>query len=95
MVARCRATSFWNIWDFANDAPHEQYAQFNPKNGVPTSNCKMTAWDIYLVLLSQDDYKIRPNLTINLGFAVRILRRNVLQGRQSQHRAVWHRALRF
>ena len=56
----------WNIWDFANDAPHEQYAQFNPVNGVPTSNRqddRLNMWADSRRMIS----RLRPNLTVNLG----------------------------
>jgi len=58
--------SFWNIWDFANDAPHEQYAQFDPLTGVPTSARQDNRLNIFSGFV-QDDYKLRPNLTVNAG----------------------------
>jgi hypothetical protein len=51
------AYNFLNIWDFLNDAPNGETGTFNPLTGTPTTNRQDT----------RDDYKIRPNLTLNLG----------------------------
>jgi hypothetical protein len=57
---------FNNLWDFANDAPWSEGGEFNSATGVPFSNREDNRSDIYGVFV-QDDYKIRPNLTINAG----------------------------
>ncbi len=60
--------TYWvgNPWSFANDAPHEQVANFDPKTGAFT---ELTAYvrSKYYAVFAQDDWKIRPNLTLNLG----------------------------
>jgi len=58
--------NFKNLWDFANDAPYFESGQFDHATGVPFANRqddRLTMWGFFV----QDDYKIRPNLTINLG----------------------------
>lgn len=57
---------FNNLWDFANDAPWSEGGEFNSATGVPFSNREDNRTDLYGVFV-QDDYKIRPNLTINAG----------------------------
>jgi hypothetical protein len=58
--------SFQNLWDFANDAPLQENGQFNPTTGVPTSLTSYVRDNDY-ALFFQDDWKLKPNLTINLG----------------------------
>ena len=58
--------SFYNLWDFANDAPDSESGQFNSTTGIPSANRednRVNLWGVFV----QDDYKIRPNLTINAG----------------------------
>jgi Carboxypeptidase regulatory-like domain/TonB dependent receptor len=58
--------SFYNMWDFANDAPDSETGQFDSATGVPSPNRednRVNIWGIFI----QDDYKILPNLTINAG----------------------------
>ena len=57
---------FRNLWDFANDAPYSESGQFSSSTGIPFSNRQDNRVNI-LGFFAQDDYKIRPNLTINLG----------------------------
>jgi Carboxypeptidase regulatory-like domain/TonB dependent receptor len=58
--------NFNDLWDFANDAPFFEFGQFNPVTGIPTS---LTSYvrDNDFAIFGQDDYKLKPNLTINLG----------------------------
>ena len=57
---------FYNVWDFLNDAPEEETGTFNPLTGTPTANRQDDRTDLYGFFV-QDDFKIRPNLTFNLG----------------------------
>jgi hypothetical protein len=58
--------NFNNLWDFANDAPIVENGNFNPVTGVPTS---LTSYirDNDFAVFGQDDYKLKPNLTVNFG----------------------------
>ena len=60
------AFGFRNLWDFANDAPYSQSGNFDPATGVPTPVTKHIRSKIY-AFFAQDDWKVRPNLTLNLG----------------------------
>jgi hypothetical protein len=58
--------TFRNLWDFANDAPFSETGQFDSATGIPFSNRqdnRVNLWGFFV----QDDFKIRPNLTINAG----------------------------
>jgi hypothetical protein len=58
---------FNNYWDFLNDAPTtEAISGANPLTGAPTDSRKDDRQYIPSVFV-QDDWKIRSNLTINLG----------------------------
>jgi Carboxypeptidase regulatory-like domain len=58
---------FNNYWDFLNDAPTtETVSGANPLTGVPTDSRKDDRQYIPAVF-AQDDWKVKPNLTINLG----------------------------
>jgi hypothetical protein len=58
--------NFFNIWDFLNDAPHKEAGGFNPFTGFPTT-IRQDQRENILGFFGQDDFKLRPNLTINLG----------------------------
>jgi hypothetical protein len=58
--------TFHNLWDFANDASYNETGQFDAKTGVPFANRqdnRANLWGFFV----QDDIKLRPNLTINVG----------------------------
>lgn len=58
---------FNNYWDFLNDAPQtESVSGANPLTGVPTMSRKDDRQYIPAVFV-QDDWKAKPNLTLNLG----------------------------
>jgi hypothetical protein len=58
--------SFYNMWDFLNDAPHSEGGGFDPNTGVPTT-LRQDDRENLIGFFGQDDIKLRANLTINLG----------------------------
>lgn len=57
---------FFNLWDFLNDAPESESGTFDPHTGVPTlgrQDDRENLWGVF----AQDDWKARPNLTLNMG----------------------------
>ncbi|PYT77748.1 MAG: hypothetical protein DMG40_22340, partial [Acidobacteria bacterium] len=58
--------TFNNIWDFLNDAPIQESAQSDPKTGAPSA-LRKDVRDNIVAFFFQDDYKLRPNLTVTAG----------------------------
>jgi hypothetical protein len=58
--------TFNNIWDFLNDAPSAENAQFDPQTGVPSALRKDLRSNI-VGLFFQDNWKVRPSLTVTAG----------------------------
>ncbi len=58
--------TFESFWDFLNDAPVTESGTFNALNGVPElirNDDRQKMAGIFV----QDDYKVTPTLTVNLG----------------------------
>jgi len=58
--------NFRNLWDFANDAPYQESANFDPLTGQPTDAQKNLRYNT-IAFFVQDDWKVKPGLTLNLG----------------------------
>jgi hypothetical protein len=58
--------NFNNMWDFLNDAPSSENAQFDPNTGRPSALRKDLRQNL-MGLFVQDNYKLKPNLTLTMG----------------------------
>ena len=58
--------TFYNIWDFLNDAPSTEVGSFDPATGTPITNRQDSREDLYGFFV-QDSWKAQPNLTLNFG----------------------------
>jgi hypothetical protein len=58
--------TFRNVWDFLNDAPYQESGTFNPLTGQATEN-RLDERSNLWAFFAQDDFKLRPNLTVTLG----------------------------
>jgi hypothetical protein len=58
--------TFYNLWDFLNDAPEQESGPFQATTGFPggyRNDNRQNMWGIFF----QDDWKVRPNLTLSAG----------------------------
>lgn len=58
--------TFYDIWDFLNDAPQSEGGPFQATTGIPggfRNDNRQNLWGVFF----QDDWKVRPNLTLNAG----------------------------
>jgi hypothetical protein len=58
--------TFYNIWDFLNDAPEAENGSFQATTGIPggyRNDNRENMWSIFY----QDDWKVSPTLTFNAG----------------------------
>ena len=58
--------SFRGLWNLANDAPVTENINADPTTGMPADAQRYFRTSDY-GLFAQDDWKLRPNLTLNLG----------------------------
>ena len=58
--------TFYNIWDFINDAPEAEGGPFQSTTGIPGGFRNDNRQNMFGVFF-QDDWKLRPNLTVSAG----------------------------
>jgi hypothetical protein len=58
--------TFYNLWDFVNDAPEAEGGPFQAATGIPGGYRNDNREDL-LGVFFQDDWKVRPNLTLSAG----------------------------
>ena len=58
--------SFYNVWDFVNDAPEAEGGPFQATTGIP-GGYRNDNRENLLGAFFQDDWKVRPNLTLSAG----------------------------
>ena len=58
--------SFYNLWTFLNDAPSQESGTFQSTTGLPGVARQDDRENLFGVFF-QDDWKVKPNLTINVG----------------------------
>ncbi len=58
--------TFYNVWDFLNDAPENESGTFNAATGFPGASRSDDRENLFGFFV-QDEWRIAPNLTINAG----------------------------
>jgi len=58
--------TFYNLWDFLNDAPESEGGPFQATTGIP-GGFRNDNRENVLGVFFQDDWKVRPNLTLSAG----------------------------
>ena len=58
--------SFYNIWDFLNDAPKAQSGGFDPRTGLPGGVRSDERQNLFGAFI-QDNWKAMPTLTLSMG----------------------------
>jgi hypothetical protein len=58
--------TFYNLWDFMNDAPEAEGGAFQATTGIPGGYRNDNRESIFGIFF-QDDWKLRPNLTVSAG----------------------------
>jgi Carboxypeptidase regulatory-like domain len=58
--------TFYNLWDFMNDAPEAEGGPFQAGTGIPGGYRNDNRENIFGAFF-QDDWKMRPNLTLSAG----------------------------
>ena len=58
--------TFYNLWDFVNDAPEAEGGSFQSTNGHP-GGYRNDNRENMLGIFAQDDWRLRRNLTVSAG----------------------------